>query len=195
MGLDDLIARLEQDADAQVIAIARDADDQIAAITAATEQALSARAREALAAARHERQQQYTRALADYRRQLRASELTERHTVIERVFVRANALAAREQTLDEWSPVWPAVAVEALSYAGSIPCRLRAGRSVAALLREARVADGRADIVEDPQVGPGFVVEAIDGTVRIDVTIDALLAQRREHLAIGLLDLEAGDGA
>jgi vacuolar-type H+-ATPase subunit E/Vma4 len=195
MALDDLIARLERDADAQVKAIASEADDEIAAIAAATEQALAARARERLAAAHIERQLEYTRALVDRRRQIRAIELTERHALVERVFARARESAADGRQLDEWTTVWPAIVEEALSYAGAVPCRVRATPPVAAVLRAAGYADGRLEIVEDLQIGAGLVLEAIDQSVRIDATIDGLLAQRRAQLAIGLLADEADDGA
>jgi vacuolar-type H+-ATPase subunit E/Vma4 len=195
MALDDLIARLEQDADAQVAAIARTADEEVAAIAAAADEALSIRAREALAAARAARQADYAHALAEHRRQLRAVELHERHRVLDRVFARARELLDGREQRDAWDGLWPAVAAEALSYVAGQPCRMRAAPAVLGTLGAIMRREDAVEIVADQQIGTGLVVETIDGSVRIDATIETSLARRREALSIGLLETEAGSAA
>jgi vacuolar-type H+-ATPase subunit E/Vma4 len=186
MALDDLVARLEQDADAQVDAIAREANAEIAAIDAATTQALSARTKQSLDAGRTARQAAFERALADARRAARARELAATHAVIDRVFARALALLPEMSATEPWSRSWPALVREALSYIAA-PCRVRCAPHIAAAIRDSVAPGSPVTIVEDASIGPGLVVEAADGSVTVDATLAGRLAQRRAHLAIGLI--------
>lgn len=190
MALDDLIARLEQDADAQVAAIAGAASDDVAAIAAAAEQAVSEQAARARATARAERQLAFARALADHRRELRARELAATRTLVEQVFARARAYLPGLAADPAWTALWPTLASEALSYVGGAPCRVRASAAVIEVLRRDARLPATVQLVEDDQIGPGLIVEATDGFVRVDATLESLLSQRQEQLAMGLIPVE-----
>lgn len=193
MALDDLIARLEQDADAQVDAIARAADAEVAAIALAVTQALSARTEHSLETGRATRRAAFERQLADRRRAARARELAARHATIDRVFTRALAILPGSSHTGAWDAIWPRLASEALSYLPGSACRVRCRPEVAAIIRRTLGHDPRVTVMEDTTADPGLVVDAGDGSVTIDATLATRLAQRRPQLAIGLLAEDGRD--
>jgi len=193
MALEDLIARIEQDADAQVEAIRRAADAEVAAIALATTQALSARTEHSLEAERLARRAAFGRQLADRRRAARARELAARHATVDRVFARALAILPPISRTGAWDAVWPRLASEALSYLPGAAGRVRCPPEIAAIIRPTPGHDPRVTVSEDTAVSPGLVVEAGDGSVTIDATLATCLAQRRPQLAIGLLPEEGRD--
>jgi len=190
MALDDLIARLEQDADAQVAAIAGAAAEEVAAIAAAADQAVSEQTARARATARSDRQLAFARALADHRRELRARELAATRTLVAQVFARVRAHLPGLAADPAWAALWPTLADEALSYVGDAPCRVRASGAVIEVLRRDARLPATVQLVEDAETGPGLIVEATDGSVRVDATLKSLLSQRQEQLAMGLIPVE-----
>lgn len=194
MAINDLIARLEHDADTQVEAIARAADAEVVSIGAAAERALAARAERSLASERAIRRARFARELADRRRAARAIELAATHAAIERVFARALALLPAVSRSAAWTVVWPALMRDALSYFGGAACRVRCAPDMAGSIRPALGAGAAVEVVEDPDVGPGAIMDALDGSVTVDATLAALLRQRGPRLSIGLLREDARDG-
>lgn len=194
MALDDLIARLEHDADAQVEAIARAADAEVASISAAAERALAARTEQSLASERAGRQARFARELADRRRAARAIELAAAHAVIERVFARALDLLPAVARSPAWTGVWPALIGDALSYLDGAACRVRCLPDMVGSIQAAVGGDAAVAVVVDGNVGPGAVVDAVDGSVTVDATLAGLLKQRGPRLAIGLLRENTSDG-
>lgn len=187
MALADFIARLEQDAASQVQALQRRADDDVRAVEAASELAL-AEARAAHIGRRHaERQATLRQELAEARRMARARELDARHTVLARVMDRARGLLPEAARSEEYRRALPTHLADALSYLEGVPCRVRCPPSCEPVLRALAVQHDGVSLEVDESVGPGFVAEALDGSVVIDNTLAARLARMQSQLAVELL--------
>jgi len=194
MALADLIARLEQDAASQVEAIRRKAGDEVRAIEVAAEQALSARRAAHVGRRRAERQAALRRQLAEARRSARAHELEARHALLARVMDRARTLLSDAAGTPAYQHALPAHLDEALSYLEGVACRVRCPSSCAAPLGAAAARHQGVSVEVDESIGPGFIVEALDGSVSIDNTLPARLSRVEGRLAVELLN-EGRDGA
>lgn len=193
MALADLIARLEQDVASQVEAIRRKAGDEVRAIEAATGRALSDTRAAYVGRRRAGRQAAFRQQLADARRSARARELEARHALLSRVMDRARTLLPDAARSAEYQHALPAHLDEALSYLEGIACRLRCPSSCAAALGAAAARYQAVTLEVDDSIGPGFSVEARDGSVSIDNTLPARLSRAEGRLAVELLN-EGRDG-
>lgn len=186
MALQDLIARLEADAEAQVDAIARRADEEVRAIESAAA-AQAAHELEAVRARRRaERLHEYEQAEALARRRARATELAARHELLDRVFARARDLLPELESAAGFAQALTRHAKEALSFLGAeAPARLRCNATTAHVL-DPVAADRRAPttIAIDSRVGPGVIAELLDGRVVVDNTLAARLDRLAPQLAI-----------
>jgi vacuolar-type H+-ATPase subunit E/Vma4 len=116
------------------------------------------------------------------------------HATLDQVFARALALLPSITCHESWAAVVMALADEALACVPAGACRLRCGAEMRARL-EARLGnDALVTLVADDALGPGVIVESLDGTLTVDATIASRLALRRTALAIGLLNPELSDG-
>lgn len=193
MALADLIARLEQDTESQVQAIQRQADVDVLAIEAATEQAVTEAMARFLGRQRSERQVVLQRELSLARRHAHTRELEAHHALVARILERARALVPELATSPMYLRALPSHLEEASSYLEGLRPRVRC-RAVFAPVLQPLVArlDG-AELVIDESVGPGIVAEAADGSVIVDNTLAARLAQIEARLEIELV-AEVGDG-
>jgi vacuolar-type H+-ATPase subunit E/Vma4 len=187
MALSDLIARLEQEAQNQVQAIQRDADVEVRAMETATEHVIADLTARHLEHERAERGIVYQRELAQARRQARARELEARWAQLSRILERARTLVPEVGASPAYAESLPAHIDEALSFLEGLQPRVRCQPAFAPIARAAIARHGGAELVEDPSVGPGVVVEAADGSVVVDATLAARLARAEERLAIELL--------
>jgi vacuolar-type H+-ATPase subunit E/Vma4 len=193
MALADLIARLEQDTESQVQAIQQQADVDVVAIDAATEQAVADAMTRFLERRRAERQVVLQRELSVARRQAHTRELEARHALLGRIRERARALVPEVATSPVYLGALPSQLEEALSYLEGLRPRVRCQAIFAPVLQPLVDRTEGADLVIDESVAPGVVAEAADGSVIVDDTLAARLAQIEERLAIELL-AEVGDG-
>lgn len=184
MALADLIARLEQDAASQVAARRRKADDDVRVIEAATELALAEASAAHVGRKRALRQAALRQELAEARRTARARELDARHALLARVMDRARTLLPEAGRSDAYRLAMPAHLAEALSYLEDVPCRVRCPSSCEAALRELATRYPGVSLEVDASVGPGFIAEAVDGSVVIDNTLVARLARMQDQLGV-----------
>jgi len=192
VALADLIARLERDAQGQVEAITQRADAEVRAIEAAAAQTLADAATRHLAERRSVLRATLQRELSQARRRARADELQARRALVARVLDRARALAADAAAAPPFRDAMADQLDAVLSYLEGLDVRVRCAADTAALLQEAAARRGvRIEI--DPAIGPGFVAEAVDGSVTIDHTLAARLAGLEGQLAIELME-EVGRG-
>jgi len=193
MALADLIARLEQDADAQVRAIAQEADEQVRAIEATGRQECERRAAQTLDERRAERQATLRRGLAEARRAARARELEAGEALVGRILARTRSLFAEAAGTDAYRESLTGLSADTLSYLEAVPCRIRCRAVDVALVSAA--ASSRSDVTVEASddIGPGLVADAIDLSVTIDQTLDARLTRLAGALAIELL-AEVRDG-
>jgi vacuolar-type H+-ATPase subunit E/Vma4 len=187
MALVDLITRLEQDVASQVEALRRKADDDVRAIDAATELALAEASAAHVGRKRAERQATLRQELAEARRKVRARELDARHALLARVMDRARAMLPEVGRSDAYRLALPAHLAEALSYLDGVPCRVRCPSSCEPALRELATRHDGVSLEVDESVGPGFIAEALDGSVVIDNTLTARLARMQGQLVVELL--------
>lgn len=187
MALSDLIARLEQDVETQVEAIARQADAEVRAIEAAAAQAAAEATESQLAHRRDEQRLAHQRELARARRQAHARELEARHALLARILDRAGHRLQEAVASPRYATALSTCLEEALSYLEGLPARVRCGVSEATLLRPIVSRRPGVDLVVDESIGPGLVAEAGDGSVVVDNTLAARLRGLETRLAAELL--------
>lgn len=191
MALADLIARLEQDAQARVTALREQADAEVRAVEAEALRVAGEASSQRLQQRRHELEAQLQRELATARQQARARELAARHALAGRILARAQALIPQLGSSAEYRARVPAHAAEALTYLEGLRPVLRCAPAFASLL-EPLARDGVTLAVDDA-VAPGLVAEAADGSLRVDNTLPARLRRLEARLTIELLRAAEGE--
>ncbi len=181
MALEELIARLERDAQARVAAIEAQAGVEVEALTSEAgrrrEEGVAAElaARRALLAARLDGE------LAQARRRSRSERLVAEHAAIDRVLARARELVDEVGRTPEYAAAVARHATLALRYVEGLAPTVRVRPELAPALR------GVAEKLElDPALGVGVVVAAADGSVIVDETLGARLNRFSARLAMEL---------
>ncbi len=159
MALAELIARLEQDTEARLRSMREAADREVQALEAEAARAEAVVTQAHLAVARSTLEATLSRALAEERRRLRNVELTAQHAMLARVLERARALSAEDTA---YLSHVARRCDEVLRYFEGLSPVVRCRAEVAAKLS--------VPVRIDPDVGPGFIVEAADGSVVVDDT-------------------------
>lgn len=194
MALADLIARLEHDADAAVRALGEEADAEARAIDEAARQERDRRMTRLVTERREVRQAALRQELYDRRRALRGQELEAREALVERVLARARALFDEATGTEAYRGALRERCTEALSYLEGVPCLVRCRPADVPVIASLGGRD-EVTVEGDERVGPGLVVESLDGSVTIDQTLDARLTRMAGHLAMELLaEVDGGHG-
>lgn len=180
MALSDLIARLERDAQARLDDVARRTREEIEQIEAQAGRASAQRRDAELAARRTRRQAALDRELAAARAKARGEVLRARQTLIDRIFERARALLPTRATAPEVREAIAGRVSRSLSYLGGA-ARGRCSAELTGALTRPGVA-----WEADAKVPAGALLEALDGSVTIDLTLERALESGRAELAIGL---------
>lgn len=191
MALVDLIARLEQDAQARVTALREQADAEVRAVEAEALRLAGEASTQRLQQRRHALQAQLQRELAAARQQARAEELAARRALVGRILARAEALVPELAATPEYRARVPGHAAEALTYLEGLRPVLRCSPALAALL-EPLARDG-VTLAPDAAVPPGVLAEAHDGSVRVDNTLAARLRRLEARLTVELLRAAEGE--
>jgi len=194
MAMEELIAALERDAAAKADDIRQKAGVESAELREAYAAELARRRESRLQARERELTTEAELALAGARRAGRQEVLLSREDFLTRV---RHALADRVVGLDADPGYQQTVAgelAEAVTYLAPGPAEVRCSPAlVGTLARAAQESAGREiRVVEDPSVGAGFVLRALDGHAEVD----ARLATRTERLwpELALSALEAAQG-
>lgn len=187
MGLPELISRLEQEAQSRVRTIEQAADAEVRAIEAATERAAVDASARHIAHERADRHAIQQRELALTRRQAHARELEARHAQLARILARAHALVPAVGASALYLEALPSHLQEAMSFVEGLPSRVRCQAALAPRLQATIAQYPDTVLAVDDTVGPGVVVEAIDGSVIVDNTLAGRLARAQASLAIELL--------
>jgi len=188
VGLQELVARLERDADARVAAIDAEARVAIEAVERAAASAASERKAEALEGKRAARREGLQRELSLARRRASAAVLAARQAVVDRAMTRAAALLERAHEDAAYRAAASERLVRALAFVPEEGATVRCRADLAGTLRAALA--GRADVgvLEDAATPPGFVVVAKDGSTTIDETLPARLARARDAAAMEIAE-------
>jgi vacuolar-type H+-ATPase subunit E/Vma4 len=183
--IDDLVAHLEREAEAEVGRLLAAARLEAAAIE--DRAAAEAARRRATETERLEREgaTAIRDAMVTMRRDERRRHLVARAAVLDRAFELADGML-RGLTVGRYRHRLEPMAAEALPYvegrAASLACPPGAAPAVAAFLTGH--PNVRVTTAEDAT--PGILVQADDGSVVVDNTLPAQLARRRSELAIRL---------
>lgn len=183
MALPELMARLERDAAARVAAVRSKARAEAERLIGAAREEAGRRRAAALDAHRKALRARLDLELAAARQQARAQVLDARRALLERVATRAADALRHADAPDALQ----AIAAEALRYVEGVPSRLICSPDTAGQVGPSVQAVPGVELVTDPQAAPGLVVEAKDGTVRIDARFDALLERAWPRLSVELL--------
>jgi vacuolar-type H+-ATPase subunit E/Vma4 len=195
MGLEELVARLEHDADARVADILARADAEVVALAAEAVEAASRHRDGTLAARRAARREELDREAAVARRGLREARLIAENALLERAFARTVELFEEVERTPEVRGALVRATENALRYFDG-PAVVRARPSIAEALRAATLARERVasvTIEADPSVPVGVIVTGVSGlaeeagAVVVDETLVARLDRLRPRLAIALL--------
>jgi vacuolar-type H+-ATPase subunit E/Vma4 len=187
LGLDELIDRLERDADARVASIEARAKSDAEAILAVADQASARAAEDALARRHEQRRGTLDRQIAEAKHRARGDRLRAEHALLERVMKRAGALLEEATQSETYASALPERVTEALRFVEGRAVRVRCLPSLAPAMR--RAIAGRDDVTleEVPGMPAGFSILAHDGSVGVDETLAARLERLRARLFIELL--------
>jgi vacuolar-type H+-ATPase subunit E/Vma4 len=187
MGLDRLLASLEQDARNQADALLAGAREQAARAATEAHARVTRRKSETLAAREHARRTAAELAVARARRAARARVLEARARLLEQVFAAARERLPAAAASAQFLAAIPERLAVARACFGGAPVVLRCAPTLLGPLRNAvGTADG-VTLAADPAVATGFVLVSPDGALAVDETLDTRLAQRRQELAVAVL--------
>lgn len=187
MALEDLVARLERDAEARVAALEAEAQAGVEALRVEAARRSTAKRDEELASRRSARREVLRKELSAARQQARGAELSARHAFLDRIRARANALASSAAAEEALCRRLPGLLEEALHYTAGLRVQVMVPPALSARLQE--LVRGRADVqvTESPTAAPGIRVLALDGSVEVDNTLASRLDRAWPQLAIELL--------
>lgn len=193
MALDQLLAALERDAQAEADRILAEARSDAAAREARTEALLAERRSRLLDEREAQREAELEGELAAARLTARRHALAARETVLDRVFAAAQGACAAAAS----DPAYHATLVPRLERA--LACfapgsRLTISASPPLVPEITRWSDRPADtaVIADPQLGTGFRIAGADGSLEVLDTLEASLIAGRislARLALALLEL------
>jgi vacuolar-type H+-ATPase subunit E/Vma4 len=187
LGLEELIGRLERDAEARVAAIEARAQAEVGALDAAAAEASSRASEDALASRRAQRRIRLERELAEARYTARGDRLRAEHDLLERVMARAAVLLDGLDRDDAFLSALPARVTEALRFVEGHAARIRCRPALAPSLRGATAGREALTVEEAPSMAAGFSVITDDGAVEVDDTLPSRLQRLRPRLLIELL--------
>ena len=185
MSVDTLVARMAQDAQERIAALRAVADAEIAALDQARARAAATDQSHALAARRTERQTAFAVERAHAQQRTAARVLTAQHAFVERVFARAEALAAAADA--RYLEALPRTIDAVVGYLGGQGATLRCRPALQSALQHCVAGLDGVDVDLDPSLAVGFVATTRDGACTIDCTLPAMLAALRPRLAAELL--------
>ncbi|MDP1825451.1 MAG: V-type ATP synthase subunit E [Archangium sp.] len=182
MALEDLIARLERDADVRSSQLELDAEAEATALRGEAARVAQQRRDRELGSRRTRRRAQLDAALAEARRQTRGARLAAQHALLQRIFARARALVPELARSEAYLSQVAVHCAEARRYLEGVRVVVRCQPALVERLREPGLT-----LLEDAALPPGVVVAAEDGSVFIDNTLPARLERLEAKLAVELL--------
>jgi vacuolar-type H+-ATPase subunit E/Vma4 len=187
MTLDALIAQLTQDAQARIAALRADADAEVAALVEASARASSRDREQALAVRRAARQRAFDVERAVAQRRAAARVLTAQHAFLDRVFARAEVLAADGDSDARYLDALPRHLSAVTACLGGRPATLHCRPALAAHLQPLLADMAQVELLVDAALPAGFTVALRDGSCTIDCTLSARLSALRPRLEAALL--------
>lgn len=187
MSVDALIARMTLEAQARIAAVRARADAEASALAESGARASSQDLEQALAAREAERGRAFALERAVAQRHAAAAVLTAQHAFLDRVFARAESLAAQALAHPRTLDALPAEIAAVVRHLGDRAARLRCRGDLAERLRPLVADAPQFELCVDDQAPAGFIAVAGDGSCTIDVTLVARLSALRPQLEAALL--------
>lgn len=188
MALDALLSALREEADRTVEQLLGSARDEAARLRAEANARVEERCADTIAT--REAKLKADAELARVRAQRAAAVrvVQARDACLERIFRATEDALARALDSPEYAAAPGALATEALAYFTDVPVVIRCRTSLAGSVRAGTPRSDDVAVVPDDSVPPGVVVEASDGSVIVDNTVEARLRRMRPSLAIEVLE-------
>lgn len=187
MALDDLLARLEREAEARADAILEEARAEAARIEAEAARGLARRREERLARREMELRQELEEELVAARQRGRAAALRARADFLDRTFAAARERLEGSEEADARRRSLPERLTGALAFVDG-KAVVACAPEVETEARAAVVGREEVEVVPEPGLGGGFVVRSVDGRLEIDERLAARLARARDRLAVEIVD-------
>lgn len=198
MGMDELIATLEREADERCAAIRAEAEQQAERLRRDAEARTETRRIEARRALEEELRDRDATQGAATRKKIRGVLLRARRSALDRVFRRAREMLPDAARTPEWEATVPEELRRALTCLGDadvdVTCPPDLGvaiRAAAERLPASGTADrpgaARLHIVELDGAAPGFVLHGRTTDVQVDATLPTRLAAARPELEMRVL--------
>lgn len=187
MSVDALIARMTLEAQTRIAAVRAGADADVLALAEASAKASARELERALAARQTARQRAFAVERAVAQRRAAASVLNAQHAFLDRVFARAESLAAETPVDARYLDALPAQIAALQAYLGGRPATLRCRPELAARIRPLLADVPQLELVADETAPAGFIALASDASCTIDCSLAARLAALRPQLEAGLL--------
>jgi len=199
MGMDELIATLEREAEARCSAAREAARREAERIRRAADERLERRRAEAAAELEAELAEREEGALAEARTAVRGARLRARRRALERVFRRARELLPAALEEPAYVRSLPRSLVDALACLADDRVEIACPPALAPALRRAAAAaevGSRVEIVGSEEAAAGFLARGARTGVRVDATLATRLETARPELELVVLPrLEAASSA
>jgi vacuolar-type H+-ATPase subunit E/Vma4 len=184
MSLDQLLAALQREAQAEADRLLADAREDAARRAAVTEAAVAREREESLGAHAREQQAELEATLSAARLNARREVLEARERLLERVFAGIRGASPRAIAREEFIASLPGRIASALACVDPEEAIvLTVHPAIAAAVSALHAEDPRLTMREDPAIGSGFRAATADGTVEVIDTLEARMAAQHEPLA------------
>lgn len=185
MGMERLLDRLREEARSRCEELLVEAREEAERVRAEAREEIEELRRRRLGSVESETRAAVEREVAEARGEAAAARLEARASALDRVFERAVELLADAVTDPRYRDLARADFERAARYVGdrevSVRCPPAVGSVLQGLVRE---VGEDVEVVEDPDVDPGFRLVAADGFVEVDATLTTWLERLRPELAI-----------
>ncbi len=189
MALTDLLAALERDAEQRIASDHAAATAQAAEISRQAAERVARRREEAVGREAARLRAEAGRQLALATRDAEHAVLASRETLLARVLELARGRIRDRDSTAKADETLLALAAAALGYAGGAAVRLRSAPDLAKAAAAHFRKRAHLEIVPDPALESGSVVESTDGRLAIDATLEGRLAAREAEARIEILRL------
>ena len=190
--IDALLVGLERAAEVEIGRVAAEARTQAAALTAQAEQRITRRRQVALGLREAEGRAAMERALAGARRVARERALLARANLLDRLFAALQATLPALSATPEYRAALARDVAHKLAFAGEQKAVVHCAPALAPHMRRLVRTNGRLAIKADRRIAAGFKVEAADGGLEIDGTLEGRALRLRPRLALEALALLGG---
>jgi vacuolar-type H+-ATPase subunit E/Vma4 len=187
MPLDDLVAAIEKNAEAQAAAELEEARAESARVTAAAEAEAAVRRTEYLAQKERECWAEVQVVLVAARREASRAVLTAQARLLDQIFAAAAGRLSAAMKTKAFRIALPAHVREALAYIDGLSVVIRCPSAIADAVLAATAGGDNVRVEVDDGSPPGVVVSSTDGSVSIDNTLPARITRLRPDLAVEIM--------